>query len=495
MPRWLVLILVAGVMNAAVSRGVVVDNQTSRPLARTLVTMRPVAGTAGTQLSTRTNVYGAFEFSHVAPGAWLVAASRRAFAPIQYGQKRWQSAGVPVVLADESTIQMTLRMPRFGAIAGTVVDENEVGLPGHQVVAYKNTRPPQMVTRATTDDRVMYRVWGLEPGSYIVLTTEQKDGDDMYLPTFAREGLRVHEARSIDVEIDRDTTDVSVRPMLGRLCVVGGRVQVYPPVAVRVTLVSDLGSQTVTSDINGGFQFQPVAPGVYEVYAHAGNQAAFTGLTVDREFVEARLQLGPMASVQVTVEDTQGRPVDFGLFQVKARRKDLSGEGPAAKLPIKDGVAVLTPGRWEFSLTPTAGYYVAQFAGPGGEGAARERPDGWNEIVASGGGQAVKFVLSPNPGMVRGTVTNGRDPAVGAPVYLEAFDEKMRRRLVDLRTAQTDLEGKFEFFGLPPGTYRILSTFEYQSPSAAEMDAAKAVLVKVEESRDVTQDLALFVLP
>ncbi|MBZ5624748.1 MAG: carboxypeptidase regulatory-like domain-containing protein [Acidobacteriia bacterium] len=502
MPKWLLLTLLAGALNAAVIRGVVVENQTGKPLARALVVAQPVAGTAGVTLSARTNSYGAFEFPAVPAGAYLVTASRRSFAPLQYGQKRWKAAGVPVVLEEAGAAALNFRLQRFGAITGTVVDENDVGLPEHEVTAYRNTRPPQLVARATTDDRGMYRLWGLEPGSYLVRTAAKKYDDDTYLPTFSHETSRVDEAHPTEVALDQQSDQVNVRPFPGRLYTVAGQALMYPQAHVTLTLVSDVGSETTTSDGAGRFQFNPAAPGSYELYAQAQGttrgggslQAGFIPLIVDRDRADTRIRLGNLADLQVLVEDTQGQPVDAALFQLTARRKNLSGEGPLETLRTKQGHVPLLPGRWDLALAPISAYYVAAFSGPKGDGVVRGRADGWNEILATEGQMAVKFILSPAPGLVHGTVTSNHLPAAGAPVYLEAFDLETRKRLTDLRTTRTDLAGKYQFYGLPPGNYRILSTFEYQSPDPAAMEASSPLPVKVEEARDVSQDLELFVI-
>jgi protocatechuate 3,4-dioxygenase beta subunit len=501
MRKWLLLWWAAAVLQAAVIRGVVVENQTGRPLARALVTAQPVAGTAGAPVSVRTNVYGAFEFPPLTAGAYLVSASRRSFAPLEYGQKRWKAAGVPIVLDASGTAALTLRLQRFGSITGAVVDENDVGLPEHEVMAYRNTRPPQLAAHAVTDDRGMYRLWGLEPGSYYVRTAAKKGEEDSYLPTFARETTRVDEARPVDVEFDRQNEEVSVRPFPGRLALVLGQALVTPPGVITVTMVSDMGSQSTMTDGGGNFHFDSVAPGQYELYAQSpagtrgGLQAAYAPLLVDRERIEPRLRLGALTDLQIVVEDTKGQPVDFTLFQVRARKKDLAGEGAPQTLRPTRGHAALTPGRWDLEVTPTAGYYVARFSVLQTETAARSRADGWNEITAAGGTLVVQFVLSSNPGVVRGVVngTNGQ-PVAGAPVYLEPYDAQARKRVGDPRVAHTDLQGKYQFYGLPPGEYRILGTFEYQLPDAGAMDAAGARIVRVEEARETAVDMELYVL-
>ena len=112
----------------------------------------------------RTDLYGGFVFEDLPAGAFLVSAARKGFASVQYGQKQWKSAGLPVILEANQRMQLEIRLPRLGAIAGRVVDENDVGMPDHDVVVYRVAKPPLLVARATTDDRGIYRIGSLEPG-------------------------------------------------------------------------------------------------------------------------------------------------------------------------------------------------------------------------------------------------------------------------------------------------------------------------------------------
>src|ERR1700748_1845278 len=98
---------------AALIQGFVVENQTGHPLARTEVTLTPVPGTAGTAMSVRTTTYGAFSFGGLAPGASLVSPSRKGFATIQYGQKQYKSAGLPVILDETQKAEIEIRLPRM----------------------------------------------------------------------------------------------------------------------------------------------------------------------------------------------------------------------------------------------------------------------------------------------------------------------------------------------------------------------------------------------
>src|SRR5205807_4956431 len=85
----LLLLLTALPLRCAILRGYAVEHATGKALARTRVAIEPLPGTSGATLSVFTNSYGIFEFLNLPAGAYLVNASRRGFAPIHYGQKRW----------------------------------------------------------------------------------------------------------------------------------------------------------------------------------------------------------------------------------------------------------------------------------------------------------------------------------------------------------------------------------------------------------------------
>ena len=183
-----------------------------------------------------------FEFIDLPAGAYLITAARRGFMPAQYGQKNWRAAGQPVVLDKDQSTFLSIRLPRFSSISGVIVDENDVGLPEHEVVAMSNTRPPRMIAKAQADDRGMYRISGLDPGSYLVRTLGRAYEEGGYLPTFYRETARVDEAGMVETMVDQETTNVKVRPFPGKLYTISGNVMTNPPGAIAtVTLVSDVG--------------------------------------------------------------------------------------------------------------------------------------------------------------------------------------------------------------------------------------------------------------
>jgi hypothetical protein len=497
----LLSLLLVATSQAAVLRGMVVEAQTGKALARTLVVVQPVAGGSGATQSIRTNTNGIFQFPPMPAGAYLVSASRRAFAPVQYGQKGWKGSGVPITLQEENETRLRITLPRYGAITGRIVDENDVGLPEHDVIAYRNTRPPVLVAKATTDDRGIYRIFGLEPGAYVVRTaTKLYDESSGYVPTFYKDGTTVDNARPVEVVLDQDVPDIVVRPSPGRLFNVAGlvsNVTFRNNLQVMVTLLSDMGSETVTADSSGRYRFSPVAPGKYEIYSQAffgrneGTMAAFQAFEIMDRDQNIYFSLKPQPDVQFVFEDTKGAPLDSSSVQILARQKQLSGDSPTQFLRPGNNRQTFAPGRWEFSLSPNYAFYVAAFNAPNRQPRPGDRADGWNEVLLEQASPTIKFVLSNNPGAIHGVVAG----APGAPVFLEAYDPERKRRLGELRTTRTDVRGQFQFTGLAPGTYRLLSTFDFQLPEPFAMDAAAPLSLKVEEGSDLPAQLTLYVRP
>ncbi|HTX34956.1 MAG TPA: carboxypeptidase-like regulatory domain-containing protein [Bryobacteraceae bacterium] len=500
MRGYLPVLLLATAAQAAIIRGSVVENQSSKPLARTNLRLEPIAGTPGGPRTARANTGGAFEFDSLPPGTYVLKATRQGFMPTEYGQKRWNSAGTPVVLAEDDAVTLSIRMLRYSAIRGTVGDENDVGLPDHGVIAYRNTSPPEIVSQAVTDDRGAFRLAGLEPGTYLVRTAGKRYPDETYLPTFSRETEKAEEARSIEVSAEQEAEFADVRPLAGGrfFTLTAGAATPITGTEVSLTLASELGRQTVKV---AAFRFTDLPAGDYEVYAETRDgtagpplQAAYERVSLGRDSgVNLHLQPPPPPEMRAVgaLTVTGGPSGNPGKLWI--RRKDLAGVGVPYQAEFVHGRAVLPPGRWEVMLQPPSGYYVASFSRGGGNPPAGGRADGWNEVLSLGYA-FFQFTVSSGPGAIRGTVKSGGDAVAGVPVYLEGYDTATHARITDLRTTRADARGQYAFGDLAPGTYRILGTFEYVAPDVQTMDLAGAQLVTVDPHGELALDLDLYVI-
>ncbi|SPE43071.1 conserved hypothetical protein [Candidatus Sulfopaludibacter sp. SbA3] len=468
------------------------------------MTAQPIGGTPGPASRVNTNSNGSFEFTTLHAGAYIITASRKNFAPTQYGQKDFRSAGLPIILDEASSTFLNIRLPRLGTISGRVVDENDVGMPNHDVVIYRNTRPPQMLSRLRADERGAFRFYGLDPGSYVVRTVAREYEEGSYLPTFAKETTILEDARVTEVNLDQEVNNFDVSPKQGRVYKIEG--EVLPgrqPTAVNLTMASDMGREEVQT--GKSFRFPPVAPGEYELYAEGPGDGSYNCFMLggymplpvrDRDLTDIQMPVPCVRETQLSVTDKGGQYISPQRVQLLARRKDLAGVGESKSLPIAISRVQLPPGRFELLLKPPPNYCVVGFSyfGARAEITDKGRPDGWNEILAGSGG-TLRFTLSSTPGTMHGLVSGlSHEPVEGAPVYLEGYDPDQRKRVTELQVARTDSRGQYQFTTLAPGSYRVLATFEFQYPDAAAMERSGAKVVAVQEGKDTLQDLDLSVI-
>ncbi len=463
------------------------------------MTLQAIQGYGTKDTTVRTGSNGQFGFTGLDKGAYLIAVTKRAYAPLKHGQKAWNAPATPLFLDADDSPFLTFRLRRMGAISGIVWDENDIGHPDVEVYVYKPTRPPSQVAHAKADERGAFRIGGLFPGEYLVRTDAARleDGSGI-LPTFHKETTVVDEARTARVEFDQETTDITICPAYGRLFKLGGRILPTGP-SLTVTLASDMARRVTGADAAGNFGFEGLAPGLYELTVEGlmyGTPASrYERIVLDKDMEGIRINLTPSPMVEVVIEEREGAKIDPKGITVQARRKDLAGEGPPKTLSAER--TVLSEGRWELLVQTPPQFYPVSISDTR-RSSAHGRADVWTEIVPMGGRipQKIRVSVSAKPGSVRGKVTgSGNNPAIGAPVYLEPMDDEGQRRLMDPRVAIAGLHGDYVFSGLPPGRYRLVSSFDFEAPDEQTMEYARPKAVVVKEGGEAVQDLELYVRP
>src|SRR5580700_4198123 len=110
--------------HAAVVEGVVLDEETGNPLARTQVALVPLPGTKAQITPVRTGDRGSFVILNVLPGWYVLRSTRRGYAPAESGQLRPGRPGHAFEVADDRASGfLEVRMSHLPAITGTVFDE------------------------------------------------------------------------------------------------------------------------------------------------------------------------------------------------------------------------------------------------------------------------------------------------------------------------------------------------------------------------------------
>ncbi len=169
----------AATVGSASIAGVVMDDEaTPRPVRRAQVTV-----SAAGQMEPHaafTDDDGRFSVGGLPEGRYTVTASKGGYVRRSYGAKRDDRPGTPVPVASGQTVSdLNLTLPRGAVITGTV--RNELGEPAPGVSVRVLRSRPQGGSRAltpvlssgpfgeVTDDRGVYRIYGLPAGDYAVM--------------------------------------------------------------------------------------------------------------------------------------------------------------------------------------------------------------------------------------------------------------------------------------------------------------------------------------
>jgi hypothetical protein len=251
----------------------VFDNPTGRPLARVQVTLQQLtaqSAQASQPRSVLSNPYGQFEFSKLDAGVYLLNASKRTYLTGRYGQRAWNLPGTPIVIGDEALFIAEMRLKRLGVITGEIWDENHLGIPGVRVFAYKAGKTLQPAASGESDDRGVYRIYGLTPGKYYVRTgPKELEGEHGLLPTFFGQTVRREGALVANVRLEEETALVTVEPLLGRLSTIQIATQAIPNVMVNISLQTEFGVKTARVPAGTPAVFNEMPPGHYEATADA----------------------------------------------------------------------------------------------------------------------------------------------------------------------------------------------------------------------------------
>jgi 5-hydroxyisourate hydrolase-like protein (transthyretin family) len=160
---------------ATVSGVVVTDDAEARPLRRVHVSLQAIDLRA--PIAAVTDDQGRFVLRDVVGGNYNVTATRPGYVNTTLGAKPGGMLGSPIAVSDGQQLTgLTIRMPRGGVITGTVRFPSGRPAPNLHVSVtplrtFGGKRQAKFSVNfegAETDDRGVYRQYGLAPGEYLV---------------------------------------------------------------------------------------------------------------------------------------------------------------------------------------------------------------------------------------------------------------------------------------------------------------------------------------
>ena len=256
---------VTGVINGRVV------NESGQPLAGASLFIRPV-NSVGSARSTMSDVDGKFSVGGLEPSLYIVTGGAPAYTSIP------NDTGVPNYYRIGDTVNVELI--RGGAITGTVT--NSLGEPVVSVRVratlvrdHRGEIPKSSFnSEQSTDDRGIYRIYGLRPGTYIVSAggpgfSPTFNPYDMDAATFAPSSSRDSAAEITVRSGDDSTVDIRYRGEPGH--VISGTIKFSGMNGASVTLTQASSPTFLASTFQAvgtrGFAFYGIGDGDYDLIA------------------------------------------------------------------------------------------------------------------------------------------------------------------------------------------------------------------------------------
>jgi hypothetical protein len=452
--------------------GVVVVAGSGQPARRARVGLSGGAEVGGGR-SVTTDDQGRFTFSALPEGRYNLSASKVGHISGTYGQRQPGRPGTPIQLADGQKLQVQLQITRGGVITGTVLDENAEAIPGTPVRALRyvmqsGVRTLQSAGNAQTDDRGVYRIYGLQAGEYVVFATPRNTG---------RSGEIAARQSEMQALMQRSEA-------LSRL----ENSQGQPPAQAQAQQISERISQlrTLLATADGDEPASGYAPVYYPGTTSPANAATVAvGPGEEKGSIDFQYQVVPIARIEGIVT-SQSTPVP-GNVQVTLVNTGFAvpGVAPGGARADAQGsfqIANVPPGQYTLIARATVGGPNGREAGPGGgrnpmpggrgELAGRGRAGGpgsdatrlWATADVTVDGRNVQNVLL---NLQPGVSVSGRIAFDGTSVpqptdltrlrvtLAPAGASGMTGEVAQAAAGRVDADGKFTIPSVVPGRYRL----------------------------------------
>jgi Carboxypeptidase regulatory-like domain len=434
-----------------------------------------------------TDKEGRFQMNNLPDGRYyLVPLAPAYFAP---SEDRMIASGKPVTLMNGESLEgIELKLIPGGVITGRVTTAG-----GYPVIERYirliliDSRVPQLGRAASlreyrfkTDDRGVYRAYGLPPGRYVV--SVESNAHNRRVETFHPNVSERAQASPIDVMAGKVVENVDIKlPPITSAYEVSGRVvdeatgQPIPKIKVNCMGGGYHQSAPLVNE-RGEFSFTGLAPGRYAVFVpiyslseYYSDRLEFEVVDQDISGLEIKARRAASVSGAVVIEGARDRPALSDLSHMEISASGLGGGGYDVTVQAGvDGrfrIPGLPPDKYVFQINSKIERQRFWLLGverdgvlqqEGIEVAAGEQVKGLRVIVAYGAGLVrgqVQVVGGSLPEDLRFNVSARRVDAHGNPRYVQPV-------IVDAR-------GRFLIEGLISGEHEITLTPFIPSPDGS----------------------------
>ena len=464
---------------------------------------------SGLQLSASTDDEGKFRLSNLPARTYYVWPFVPAFVITEATSVYPRGRNV-TVLAGESVEEVNFTLTRGAAITGKVrdsagrvlVDERVRILPVQKNVQQVIGSVYPSINDIRTDDRGIYRVYGLPAGTYKVAV-----GDPVFAALSSTSGRRIYpetfhpdvddEAKAEVIEIaegsEANGVDITVARAIMGFAVSGRFIdsksgQPVSNISFGLT-VSGRGSARgyvslrAASTENGFFQVDNLPPGTYAINVlsdgvsnYHGTSESFTIHDADVSDLEVKVYRGSSISGKVIVEGIDDRSILAKLPGVQLQAfmfmegesigtvsySNLNADGSFQIESLRAGKVRLSLGSPDRNITPEFALFAIELNGV-------DKSQGI-QIRDAENISGIRIVVGYGTGSIRGTVrVEGGTLPPGT--FMDAAFGRPGSSLTIAHT-RVDARGQFVFERVPPGNYDVGVNAYLQSGRVSARQAA-----------------------
>ncbi|HKX31714.1 MAG TPA: carboxypeptidase-like regulatory domain-containing protein [Blastocatellia bacterium] len=478
------------------------------PLSGATVSIRPENMTGSLDpksiLRGRTDQNGKYRISGLAGGRYSISAAAPGFG------LSTDYHSTDLTITDGTDVEnLDFELKRGGVITGRVTDSNNrpvVGVPVELMRFYRGQAAPLMRDSSSggTDDRGVYRFYGVPAGRYLVNVGVSPAGGaagmrsaSSYLPrTFHPNATEQSEAKVIEVGEGTEAAGVDIAVAAAKKTYqIQGRVRSaedgQPMAGINLLCayfsgerqeITNWGPSGVRSDANGEFRLQGLLPGRLKLFADFNRESElFSEVEVceirdqDLQGIEIKVKSGGTISGQIVIEDTNDPEARSKISELQLYATVWTGAwSPPGMGMIKvnpDGsfrIKGLRPGKVRISTpTPSYRFAILRFERNG----VSSSP---HHLIEIGPGQnisEVRVIVGYANSAIQGEVKiiGGTVPA-NLDLYVHARSMGDPHAISIL--AKTDARRQFVFGNLLPGEYELYLSPIYGSQVDRQFSAA-----------------------
>jgi hypothetical protein len=436
---------------------------------------------------------GRYRFDRLPPGSYTVSAIagpyRVDYQPQSYGGYRVdgsQPTPRPIELANGQNLEsIDIALSRSGVITGTVVGSEGEPLPRMRVMALmlRSGGAPMPRGGGTTDDRGMYRIFGLPSGAYVVQVSPppgplhgEVEGDrTRYVETYAPGTATPEQAAR--VRLPRGGGEAVLDVRLGESgvyrisgLILNSRGEAGGNGSVMLARLGDLTGSTVSVSVSatGAFTLRNVPPGSYELVARTfpapqPGRPPVSANAADQEYASLPIEVGNADLDNVLLTTRRGATVS-GKIRVEGTVSN--GRHPSVFVQNVGGQQVMPSPQVEvsadrFTLTNVSTPILLR-GSEAGSGAVlkavllggRDITDVPTAFTEQHSGQ-LEVILTTAAPSLEGVVTDhAGKPQAQATVLLFSDDPATWvPQSSYFRRAPLDKDGRFTLTGLREGSY------------------------------------------